>query len=152
MRVAYRIDDDLQAYAEGLRFDWPSRMAEVEGAQVAVVHRRGQFQAELCCVRGGFVIPEHVHPHADTIEMMLCGAMRLFVNGIDPFSRIPDARLTAFARLRGIRINSTDVHGGKALHGGAWFLSVQRWKGEPRSVLTDYVGDVLGPRHAELNA
>ena len=150
MRVAFAIKDDLHDYAQSIRFDWPQRMEEVEGAQVAVIHRSGRFQAELCCVRGGFLIPAHVHPHADTIEIGVCGAVRLFVNGIDPFSAIPDDRLPAFTRGRGIRINHNDQHGGIAIPGGAWFLSVQRWDCEPRSVLTDYMGEPLGHRHDEM--
>ena len=150
MRVAFAIEDDLQAYARRVTFAWPTSMREVEGAQVATVHREGNFQAELCCVRGGFVIPEHVHPGADTIEVTLAGAVRLTVNGVDPFDRIPDERLPAFAQGRGIRINATDVHGGRVLPCGAWFLSIQLWVAEPRSVLTDYRGATLGARHEAL--
>lgn len=152
MRVAFAVHDELHAYAQAIRFDWPQHMVEVEGAQVAVVHRDGPFQAELCCLRGGVLIPEHVHPHVDTIELGVCGAVRLFINGRDPFEAVPDERLAAFVQRRGIRINSDDVHGGRVLPGGAWFLSVQHWRGAPRSVLSDYQGQPLGQRHSALKA
>lgn len=143
-RCALALDDDLQRFAA----QWLADPVETEahpvvvadGATVTRIYCRGPFQIERCRVPAGCEIPAHVHPHADTIEVGESGAVRLVVNGTDPFAAVPDDRLSAFTRGRGIRINAADLHGGRALGEGATFLSVQRWAGEPKSVLTDYVG------------
>lgn len=157
MRIAFDIDDDLRRYAvevmrRGVPLASASRLAEVGGAQVAVLERCGVMQVELCCLRGGTEVPEHVHTDADTIEIGIAGAIRLFVIGVDPFARVPDAQMHVRSRGRGIRINAGVPHRGVVLPQGVWFLSVQRWKDEPRSVLTDYVGAPLCAQHAEMLA
>jgi hypothetical protein len=154
MRCAFAIDDDLHAFArswlESPSFD-AEHVAVVDGATVERVYRGGAMQVELCRVPAGYRIPEHVHPHADTIEVGVSGAIRLTVNGADPFAFVPDARLAAFTRGRGVRINHADVHGGVALTDCA-FWSIQRWESKPTSVLTDYSGAKLGPQHEALCA
>lgn len=115
------------------------RAAADTGATIGVIHRDGRYQVELCAVPPGR-IPAHSHKRVDTIEVGLAGAVRLDVNGIDPFGFVPDDRLGRFTHGRGIRINAGDAHGGTVLPGGAWFLSVQHWfDGEPTSVLEDYL-------------
>jgi len=154
-RVAFDVQDDLRDYASdfiarGMPMGSVSRLIEVENVSAATIERQGRFQVELCCVRGGSRINDHTHPQADTIEVGLTGGVRLFVNGIDPFAAVPDDRLPRFTRARGIRINATDLHGGIVLPQGAMFLSIQRWLGEPQSVLVDYVGAPAGSAHARV--
>lgn len=144
-RVAYGVQDDLHEYARawlatGSPLAGATALRDIGNGQFAVLGRGGRFQVELCVVRGGVEIPEHTHPHADTIEVGIAGAVRLLVNRADPFEAIPDERLAIFTKGRGIRINRGDRHGGRVLSGGAMFLSVQRWDGVPGSVLTDYLG------------
>lgn len=151
LRVEYAIEDDLQCFAKnwlaGPILVHASALREADGTQVATLHRDGRWQVELCCVRGQVEIPEHTHPEVDTIEVTVCGAIRLTVNGIDPFDWVPDGRLPGFVRARGIRINAVDRHGGKVLPGGVMFLSIQRWRLTPSSVLTNYRGLPLGNEH-----
>lgn len=153
LRCGYAIHDDLHAFAEA----WisggqamPLRTTDAGTAQVLCLYREGAYQVELCCMSAGAVIPPHVHPHADTIEVGVFGAVRLSVNGADPYADIPDDRLADFTRMRGIRINATDVHGGRVVGAGAAFLSIQRWAGDPQSVLTDYRGEPLGGKHKAM--
>ena len=146
-------DDALLAYASEFLYARPASLAgallmrDVGNLQVAVLARDGQFQVELGVLAGGTVIPAHVHPHVDTIEIGVAGAVRLMVNGVDPFAAVPDERLGRFTRSRGIRINRGDLHSGLVLPGGAMFLSVQCWSGLPSSVLEDYVGEPVSSMH-----
>lgn len=145
LRTRFGVNDDLQAFAErwldGARLSAQS-LTHAEGALFACLHREGPYQVELVCVPAGFVIPTHVHPHADTIEVGVAGVLRLHVNGVDIFNRIPDEVVERMNHSRGIRINRSDAHGTAQPVGprGAMFLSIQRWTNEPSSVLTDYVG------------
>jgi quercetin dioxygenase-like cupin family protein len=155
LRTHFGIADDLQDFAEDFlnRRGYLANMRSLQradGALVALVCREGVYQVELCAVPGGLVIPDHTHPQADTIEVGLAGALRLRVNGVDPFEGLPDALIERRNRWRGLRINHDDVHGTTVGQPGAMFFSIQRWRGEPRSVLTDYAGEPLGPQHRAL--
>lgn len=154
LRTYLGVDDDLQAFAEG----WlngtaclsnAKSIAHADGALVACLYRDSTYQVELCCVPPGLVIPDHVHPNADTIEVTVAGVLRLHVNGKDIYVGMTDEGVQRLNRGRGIRINRSDVHGTVAPVGehGALFLSIQRWADGPRSVLTDYVGAPLGEIH-----
>jgi hypothetical protein len=142
-RCAFAISDELHEFAS----NW-LRSASIANAGAcrsdgrvvsSVLNRSGRFQVEMVCARAGTPIPPHVHPSADTIEVGVSGAVRLWINGADPFEAVPDDRLAAFTRMRGVRINRADVHGGLVLPGGAVFLSIQRWIDEPLSVIDQFV-------------
>ncbi|MBS0342012.1 MAG: hypothetical protein JSS56_15945 [Proteobacteria bacterium] len=158
LRTMFGADDELQAFAEHWLsgpgcLSGASSLAHTDGAMVACLYRDSTFQVELCCVPPGFVIPDHVHPHADTIEVPVAGVLRLHVNGKDVYAGRCDERVQRLNRGSGIRINHTDVHGTAAPVGetGAMFLSIQKWLGcEPLSVLTDYLGRPLGEGHQEM--
>jgi hypothetical protein len=156
LRTYFGISDDLQDFAEEF-LNRPGYLSDAkmlrhaDGALVAVVCQDGSFQVELCSVPAGLVIPDHVHPHADTIEVSVAGALRLRVNGVDPFDGMPDELVARRNRWRGLRINHTDIHGTTVGEPGAMFFSIQKWRGvEPRSVLTDYAGTPLGSQHKGL--
>jgi len=154
-RCIYQVNDSLHDFATRWLRGNPALHADggtaVDGALVQCLHRDGAFQVELCTVRGGVVIPPHVHPAADTIELGVSGAMRLIVNGVAPFAAIDDATLARRWSRIGVRINHCDVHGATVPAGGTTFLSIQRWRGQPRSVLTDYVGQRLGAQHEAMH-
>lgn len=155
LRTMFGIADDLQDFAEDF-LNRPAYLAgagpmrQADGALVTVVYSDARFQVELCAVPGGLVIPDHTHPHADTIEVGLAGALRLHVNGDDPFAGLPDRLLERRNRWRGLRINHDDVHGTTVTGAGALFFSIQRWTCAPKSVLTDYVGAPLGEQHRSM--
>lgn len=155
LRVAFGVADDLHDFAEAWlqqagSLTGAKELRHADGAMVAVLYREGRYQVELCCVAADTLIPDHVHPHADTIEVSVAGPLRLQVNGVEPFAAIPDERLERLSKGTGIRINATDVHGTYVPPPGAVFLSIQRWVAEPKSVLTDYSGQPLGGLHREL--
>lgn len=154
LRTHFGVDDDLQAFAERWLnspgyLSHAKSMAHADGALVACVYRDSTYQVELCCVPPGLVIPDHVHPHADTIEVTVAGVLRLHVNGEDVYSGMSDEYVQRLNLWRGVRINRRDVHGTVSPVGecGAMFFSIQKWTDGPRSVLTDYVGGALGETH-----
>lgn len=157
LRTLFGVNDDLQEFAEswlslGCNFTQSKDVKYVDGAMVSQLYRDDKFQVELCCVPPGFVIPDHVHPHADTIELTVAGVLRLHVNGSAVYAGMTDDSIKRLVRGRGVRINHDDVHGTEEPVGenGAMFLSIQRWVGQPMSVLTDYAGQALGGAHLEI--
>lgn len=157
LRTLFGVDDDLQEFAEnwlklGCTFTQARDVRFVDGAMVSQLYRDVKYQVELCCVPPGFVIPNHVHPNADTIELTVAGVLRLHVNGEDVYAGMTEESIRRLVRGRGVRINHDDVHGTAEPVGknGAMFLSIQRWVGEPQSVLTDYEGAALGSTHQEM--
>lgn len=155
---AFPKDDELQSFAKhwlstfsilNMKAD-PSDLIDVGPVRTSVLHKEGQFQVELCMIDAGYVIPEHVHPNMDSIEVPLSGGVRFTINGIDPYVNVNDDRLIQFGRGKGWRINSDDVHGGRVMGSGAVFLSIQHWKTEPKKVLSDYVGGFLSRQHEGL--
>ena len=153
LRTWFGIDDELQAFAErwlntGGSLCGAHSLTAADGSMVACLYRDGAYQVELCTTPAGMVIPEHIHPHADTIEVSVAGALRLTVNGVDAFEGMSDEAVARVSKWRGLRINHNDWHGTTVGAPGAMFLSIQKWlDGVPRSVLTDYEGGRLGPQH-----
>lgn len=149
------VNDELQEFAEG----WlngksclsnAKSIVYADGAMVSCLYRDGTYQVELCCLPPGMSIPDHVHPHADTIEVTVAGVLRIHVNGQDVYAGMTDEYLQRLNHGRGLRINHDDIHGTIKPVGaqGALFLSIQKWiDGPPRSVLTDYMGEPLGNIH-----
>lgn len=153
LRTFLGVDDDLQAFASRWLNEsslWNAQsIAYADGALVTCLYRDETFQVELCAVPPGFVIPDHTHPNADTIEVTVAGVLRLRVNSRDVYAGMTDEYVQRLNRTRGIRINRSDVHGTIEPVGtrGALFLSIQKWSCVPASVLTDYLGAPLGEMH-----
>ena len=154
LRTFLGFDDDLQEFAQGWMnspgcLSNAKSITHADGVMVACLYRDSTYQVELCCVPAGQVIPDHTHPHADTIEVTVAGVLRLHINGRDVYAGMTDEYVQRLNRWRGIRINRGDVHGTASPVGerGALFLSIQKWAYRPRSVLTDYVGAPLGEIH-----
>jgi hypothetical protein len=153
LHCAFPIYDDLHDFAERWLATgnvYSHSACDVGNANVMCLYRDDVYQVELCFVKPDTVIPAHTHPDADTIEVGVFGGVRLFVNDVDPFAEFDDEKLAKFTRMRGLRINSSDVHGGKVSPMGAAFLSIQRWKHGPKSVLTDYVGQPMSAIHEAM--
>lgn len=146
----YAINDDLHDFAEWWIANgsyMPQSSIQTDNHMIQKIYCKFPFQVEMVFSKGGVVIPNHVHPNGDSIEVGVFGGVRLSVNGEDPYPFVSDDRLSEFTRMRGLRINSTDLHGGKVLDNGACFLSIQKWKIEPSSFLIDYVGPELDDKH-----
>jgi hypothetical protein len=159
LRCLFGEDDALHRFAE--RFLQTASFFGMNAANdalalgevvVAKLHTEGAFQVELVAVQGGYYIPPHVHPHMDSIEVNVAGAVRFVVNGNDVFKGLTDARLLQRSKMRGLRINRSDVHHGQVLPCGALFLSIQHWREAPGSVGLDYRGTPLNAHHADLLA
>lgn len=157
LRTFLGVSDELQDFAE----DWlngsanlssAKSLSNADGVLVACLYRDSTYQVEMCCASPGLVIPDHVHPHADTIELTVAGILRLRVNGKDVYSGMSDEYVQRLNHWRGIRINRGDIHGTAYPVGerGAIFLSIQKWVDSPRSVLTDYDGVPLGGIHRRM--
>lgn len=99
------------------------------GAISVVLFRDPPYQVELIIFEPGSQIPEHRHDHIDTIEVMVSGALELFVDGLQCVYERPPRPGTGMNRdvLKFVPIPSDAYHHGRTAGGGC-FLSVQRWK------------------------
>jgi hypothetical protein len=118
------------------------------GSQFSVIAADGLYQVELVVCQPNVVIPEHVHPRVDSIEVPIAGRVRLQVRGDEPFKLASDAAFSRLARRRGVRIDSDAPHSGVVGDGGAVFLSIQRWHDSPvTSIATRYAGQAASEQH-----
>lgn len=95
-----------------------------------VLYRHEQYQVELVTFAPNTNIPRHRHDHIDSIEVMVSGALDLWVDDIQcVYERTPRPQ-TGMNRdvLKFVPIPSDAYHHGGTVGGGC-FLSVQRWKG-----------------------
>lgn len=141
-------NDDLSTYAQWVVSEGLCALIRpVEGivhydpATAVILHRDGCFQAELYVFPAGKDIPAHDHPAVDSIEVQICGALDLVVEGKSVMDMFPmERRGTAFMN-RGFRIPAGAVHSVSVGPCGASFLSIQKWHGkEPTSIGDDWRG------------
>lgn len=95
-----------------------------------VLYREWDFQVELITFGPNTTIPRHRHDHVDSLEVMLSGALDLWVDDRQcVYERSPRPQ-TGMNRdvLKFVPIPSDAYHHGGTVGGGC-FLSVQRWKG-----------------------
>lgn len=95
-----------------------------------VLYREWDFQVELITFGPNTTIPRHRHDHVDSLEVMLSGALDLWVDDRQcVYERGPRPQ-TGMNRdvLKFVPIPSDAYHHGGTVGGGC-FLSVQRWKG-----------------------
>lgn len=128
----------------------------IENVTSVLMYREGQFQVQMFIVPEGTIIPEHVHPNVDSIEIYVGDNFRLSHSGkfTNPESDIaPDGGPLGFAKLRGhaIRVRPDHLLGGIFGKGGGVFLSIQHWLNgvKPHCVARDYTGTTMGPDHQE---
>lgn len=95
-----------------------------------VLYRDKSFQVELIIFGPGTEIPEHRHDHIDSVEVMVSGALDLFVSGQKcVYAREPRENGVSRDALKFMPITSDSYHNGQASKYGGCFLSVQKWKG-----------------------
>lgn len=139
LRCLGAVHDDLHDYAESiffrmddvLRYGHEISFADFDLFEGTVLHRDGQFQAELIFVPPGVALPSHRHPLTDSVDLLVGG-------NVDEF-RIGRHRIRGFVPDIGLRIPSEAAHGGRAAASGVSFLSCQRWRGEPSHIGNDWL-------------
>ena len=148
--------DDLSDYAQWVMGQGLAALPRpVEGivhydpATALVLHRDGQFQAELYVFPAGRDIPPHDHPNVESIEVQVAGALDLIIEGKPVMAMMPEERRGRAFMNRGYRIPAGAVHSVSVAPCGASFLSVQKWIGrEPTSIGDDWRGTVYSPAQA----
>jgi quercetin dioxygenase-like cupin family protein len=142
------VQDELHDYAEAIN----ARLAEhLEANPVAiadfgnfegiVLHRAGQLQAELITILPSAKLPNHVHPHVDSVELLVEGNIRFNVDRL---------HITRLIKNAGLRIPAKVPHGGTADPSGVAFVSCQRWAVEPSHVGLDWLGVPATLAHAQM--
>jgi hypothetical protein len=146
MKILYGIGDELEDFAERIVSSVPLSSAAPRlhgsGGMVATLLREGRYQVEAVSLRGRVVIPPHVHDEFDTIDVPMFGCVQLWLGDRNPFAHWSDAAFARFIRGKGIRVNAGELHRGKVITSGAMFLSIQRWKDAPGSVIDDWRGAI----------
>ena len=56
----------------------------IENVTAILLYRRGQFQVQMFAVPEGTIIPEHVHPNVDSIEVYVGGNIRFSQRSASP--------------------------------------------------------------------
>jgi cytoskeletal protein CcmA (bactofilin family) len=117
--------------------------APVEGAihtygsiNGVVIHRDGNFQAELFVINGNIEIPSHGHPDIDSIELYVSGDVDLLVEGK---SVMPEGDKHGFM----VRVFPNQEHSAHVGPDGGCFMSIQHWINgiPPSSVGLNWSGD-----------
>lgn len=154
--------DDLQIFARNFlkkagvlgAVPFHGAVDRIENVTSVLMYRRGQFQVQMFIVPEGTIIPEHVHPNVDSIEVYVGGNYRLSHSG--KFTNLESDIVAndgplGLAKLRGymIRVRPNHIHGGVFGKGGGVFLSIQKWLNgvKPHCVARDYSGTTMGPDH-----
>lgn len=157
-----QVDRALEEFAEqyfengAMRMKPPQdNVLRVDGLTGIVLYREPPHQVELILFEPNCRVPQHVHPHIDSIEVAYSGWLELWVAGRR--STLPEmsTRADGMARdlLRWIPIPRASWHGGTILQKHAIFLSVQRWEDlAPTHVVLDWRGEPLGPEHEQALA
>ena len=112
----------------------------VPGRARVVLHREGQFQAELIMFAPGAVVPAHRHPHVDSIDTVVSGAVDL-VTGSGQRVWPAKPRASGVSRWFGrfLPIAATEAHGGSVGPEGACIVSFQQWHhGTPGHIVEDW--------------
>ncbi len=126
---------------------------DVHGVTGIVYFQKGNFQVQLFAMPANYIIPEHTHPNVDSFEVYLGGQVMFSHSGkwrTPPEAMIQsDADGLAQSRLKWIRVQPQDSHGGISGPAGAVFLSIQKWiNGRPPSCVSkDYDGIALASEH-----
>lgn len=126
----------------------------IEDVTAILLYRRDQFQVQLFAVPEGVIIPEHRHPHVDTVQVYVGGNIMFTLNGRHNYPQdelhMLDGPL-ACASKRGVamRVRPDQVHGAIVGAGGGVFMAIQHWQGgiKPHCVGADYEGVAMGEKH-----
>lgn len=110
----------LRAPVDGIRF--------YEGGGCIVVHRDGQFQAELMFQKPNIQVERHIHADVESVDFLISGDVFAELNGVmevEPKPPRPDGLAHDF--LRGHDFPLAVDHAGASGPRGACVLCVQRW-------------------------
>lgn len=128
----------------------------IENVTSVLMYRKDQFQVQMFIVPEGTVIPEHVHPNVDSLEVYVGGNIRFSHSGkfvSPPEDVVANDGPLGLAKVRGqmVRVRPNDIHGGVFGKGGGVFLSIQHWLNgvKPHCVARDYTGMTMGPDHMQ---
>ena len=110
-----------------------------------VLHRRGDFQAELFVVTPDTELPPHGHPDIDSIEVYVSGDIEFILEGRAITN--PEKKMGRSM----IRVLPGQEHGARIGPAGGCFISVQRWLNgiEPSSVGLNWSGEPHAESHKE---
>ena len=130
--------------AEGAR----SNVGAIEGA---LLFRDGDFQVQLFSVPPHYIVPAHVHPNVDSIEVYVDGPIKFSHRGafvFDTIERPCDGDAASYT-WRMLRVLPDDMHGAVVGAAGARFMSIQHWLNgvKPDCVGRDYTGPVVDEAH-----
>ena len=131
-------------------------VSRIQDVTAILLYRRDQFQVQMFAVPGGTIIPEHMHPNVDSIEVYVGGDIRFshsgkYVYPVDQLVPRNGPLGLAFKRGTTIRVRPHDLHGAVFGEGGGVFLSVQHWLNgvKPHCVGADYSGVTMGEHHLQ---
>lgn len=116
-------------------------------------YRKGQFQVRQFIVPPNYVIPAHVHPNVDSLELYLGGEIEFSLGDKFIISHADALAVsscgTAIKRGTLTHVRPHDLHGGKFGPNGGVFMSIQHWLNgvKPHCVSADYSGLVMSEEH-----
>ncbi len=128
---------------------------KIEDVTSLVIHRNPPFQTQLFIAQPNTIVPEHIHPNVDSIEVYVGGDLHFSHSGKYVFDKETVSENKehpfgiALTRNAIVRVKPNDIHGGYSGSSGAAFLSIQHWLNgvTPHCVAADYEGVVMGPDH-----
>lgn len=122
--------------------------------------RHKQFQVILNIVKPDVIVPKHSHPHVDSCAVYLTGHLQLGLehedyNTTEQWSYKQQANPeTGMHMLYGLSSSegyTGEPHGLKSKDGGGAFLVFEKWHNEePKTVLTDWIGEPIDEAHKRM--
>lgn len=157
LKCLFGVQDDLHDYAEAVRarLDEHLKAAPLsslanEQWDCAVVHRAGQMQAEVIRIGPNERIPPHLHPHVDSIDLLVTGDIDLVISGKRVAEGYSSERRAAFLKRAGLRIAANAPHGGATLGEGVLYISCQRWAIPQSHIALAWAGAPCSESHARM--
>jgi hypothetical protein len=157
LRCLFGVKDDLHDYAEAIHarlaeFAQHDSLADLDSAQWAcrVVNRTGNLQAELIRINPCEVIPQHIHPHVDSVDLIIAGDIDLVISGKRIAEGYSKDRRSSFLKRAGLRIAANAPHGGSTGPDGVLFISCQKWDVPPSHIALAWAGPSCTAEHARM--
>lgn len=157
MHCLFGIHDDLHDFAALVRATVdevcdarPLSSRDFGTARCSILLRKDSYQVELCDMKASSVVTDHTHPGTDSIELGLSGEGLLTIGGVDIAKDATPEKRERFLTGKAIRIGQDVVHGARIGPSGLVFLSIQRWKSEPRHIGENWVGTPVSSIHEKI--
>lgn len=122
-----------------------------------VLYREGQYQVELYLIKPDSESPDHKHPHVENIIMVWGGDANTRVDGVlkEYPAWLNDKAENGTHKLFGMtgeKLTDEQTHAVITGQKGAALLSLEKWADHipPTSVTINWMGDPVGPSHANL--